>query len=51
VGQQVYAGSYRFNGSNTLDFDLPTTVGQGNYYLMVKDPANHIQKSRHLVIR
>ncbi|HSC37783.1 MAG TPA: choice-of-anchor E domain-containing protein [Chitinophagaceae bacterium] len=51
VGQQVYAGSYRFNGSNTLDFDLPANVGQGNYYLMVKDPVNHIQKSRHLVIR
>jgi len=51
VGQQLYNNTFRFSGSNMLNFDLPATVGQGNYYLVVKDPANHIQRSTHLVIR
>ena len=51
VGQQVYNQTFRFNGSNNLDFNLPANVGQGIYYLVVKDPANHIQQSSHLVIR
>ena len=51
VGQQVFNQSFRFNGSNNLDFDLPVNTGQGIYYLIVKDPANHIQQSSHLVIR
>ncbi len=51
VGQQVFNQTFRFNGSNNLDFDLPVNVGQGIYYLVVKDPANHIQQSSHLVIR
>jgi len=51
VGQEVYNNHFRFNGTSMLGFDLPATVGQGNYYLTVKDPVNHIQRSTHLVIR
>jgi hypothetical protein len=51
VGQQVYDRTFRFDGSNTVSFDLPVTVTQGNYFLVVKDPANRIQQSSHLVIR
>lgn len=51
TGQQVFNNVFRFSGSNMLHFELPATVGQGNYYLMVKDPVNHIQRSTHLVIR
>ncbi len=51
VGQQVFDQTFRFSGSNNIDFNLPVNVGQGIYYLVVKDAANHIQQSSHLVIR
>ena len=49
VGQQLVNKSFELNGS-MIQFDLPSTLGPGLYYLLVKDVSTNTQQLTKLLI-